>query len=74
MRRGNPWVVNGAGAIYKRLDHTWLQLPSAATDIGVSGCYVWVTGATADSGGDYGIYAWDGQSWNQVGVLPCKYR
>jgi hypothetical protein len=45
---GRPWVVNAAGAIFRRnssaLTGTWEQMPGLAQDVGVGLREVWVTG------------------------------
>jgi hypothetical protein len=40
----------------------WLQMPGAATDIGMGGGSLWVVGGSATPG-DQGVYRWDGKTW-----------
>ncbi len=40
----------------------WLQMPGAATDIGMGGGTLWAIGSSA-APGDQGVYRWDGKTW-----------
>lgn len=62
--RGQPWVVNDSGEIWRRQNETtWQQLPGTATDIGIGGDgTVWVLGTDSKSGG-YGLWRWTGRTW-----------
>ncbi len=40
----------------------WLQMPGAATDIGMGGGSLWVVGSSATPG-DQGVFRWDGKTW-----------
>jgi hypothetical protein len=64
--RGNPWVVNREGEIFRRNGNAWEQVSGYANDIGVGADGdVWITGANAVSGG-FGIYRWNGRGWSEV--------
>lgn len=40
----------------------WLQMPGAATDIGMGGGSLWAIGSSA-APGDQGVFRWDGKTW-----------
>jgi hypothetical protein len=64
--RGNPWIVNSDGYIFRRARNRWEQLPGGATDIGVGADgSAWVVGTNAAKGG-YGIYRFNGNDWSPV--------
>ena len=67
---GNPWVVNSAGQIYRRVNNQWEKLPDVphfpwehAYDIGIGGIgadgSVWVTAG-------YRSYRWTGSTWEAI--------
>lgn len=62
--RGNPWVVNAQGAIF-RYQGGWQELPGSATDIGIGGDSVWVLGSDPVPGG-YSIHHWNGSGWDRI--------
>jgi hypothetical protein len=65
-RSGNPWVVNDAGNIYRRVNGAFQQLPGSAKDIGTGADgSVFVVGTNPVFGG-YGIYRWAGSDWTPV--------
>ncbi|MFC1744729.1 tectonin domain-containing protein [Candidatus Riflebacteria bacterium] len=63
--RGNAWVVNNSGNIYRFDGKKWVTVPGKARDIGIGGDgSVWVLGHDKQPGG-YGIYRWDGKNWQK---------
>jgi hypothetical protein len=59
-KNSRPWVVNVAGAIFRRNDQNtdWVQLPGAARDIAASmKGTTWIIGSNPLQGG-YGIFYW----------------
>jgi hypothetical protein len=63
---GDPWAVNSAGNIFRRVggpNGYWETLPGLASDIGIGGNgHVWIVGrATNSSGGQ--VYYWNGSGW-----------
>jgi Tectonin domain len=63
---GAPWVVNNRNQIFQMVGGTWELRPGAGTDIGVGADgSVWVIGTNGTTGG-FGIFRWNGTSWDQV--------
>jgi len=66
--RGNPWIVNDAGAIYRRVSNQWRLLPGSAKDIGIGADgTVYVIGTNAVGGG-FGIYKYVASSNSWQGI------
>jgi hypothetical protein len=65
---GRPWVVNSAGQIFQRIGTQWTLQPGLATDIGIGADgSVWVIGTNpVGAGHDFGVFRWNGSSWNPV--------
>ena len=67
---GNPWVVNNAGKIFRRVGGVggeWENINGYATDIGIGADdSVWVIGHSPHTDGNFSIYKWNGQSWDGV--------
>lgn len=65
---GNPWIVNSAGQIYRRLNNTWTIQPGLAKDIGAgTNGAVWAIGTTpVGAGSDFNVLRWNGASWDNV--------
>jgi hypothetical protein len=64
--RGNPWIVNAEGVIYRRDRNQWQQLPGSARDISVNAAGdAWLIG-TNPVGGGFGIFNWTGREWRAV--------
>ena len=68
---GVPWVINGAGSIYRRtssdpLVGSWELLGGCGRDIGIGGDgSVWIT-AGCDGAADGSILKWNGVGWDQT--------
>lgn len=63
---GLPWIIADTGAIFRRVDDTWQQLPGRGTDISVGADgSVWITTATPVHGG-YSVARWDGSDWQEI--------
>lgn len=59
--QNNPWIINSAGNIFRRVNGTWQQVPGLARDIaiGTDGS-VWIIGTISEPSYGYGIYQWNG--------------
>jgi Tetrapyrrole (Corrin/Porphyrin) Methylases len=63
---GAPWIVNDRNQIFQMVGGTWEPRPGAGTDIGAGvDSTVWVIGTNSTNGG-FGIFQWNGTSWDQV--------
>jgi surface antigen len=63
---GQPWVVNDAGHIFRRVNGTWQRMPGLARDIAIGhNGSVWVIGAGQVPGG-FSIHRWTGSDWQQI--------
>lgn len=63
---GNPWIINSAHAIYRRVGNDWQQLPGEARDIGIGADgTAWIIGNTPTAGG-FGIFRWSGSAWTAI--------
>jgi hypothetical protein len=60
--RGNPWIVNDQGQIFRRSGNRWQRLPGSARDIAAGGSEVWIVGTDSAVGGGT-VHRWTGQSW-----------
>lgn len=67
-RKGNPWIVNAVGQVFRRINNNWEKLPGSGRDIGIgSDGSVWVIGTNpAGNGRDFGVYKWTGSIWQGV--------
>jgi hypothetical protein len=64
--KGNPWVVNDRKQIFRHDGRRWIDVPGLAIDIGVgANGLVYHVGTNKVAGG-FGVYAWDGKSWQGV--------
>jgi hypothetical protein len=64
--RGEPWVVNAEGRIFRRVDNRWAEVPGRARDIAVSSTGVaWVIGTDPAPGG-FSIHHWSGSNFVRV--------
>ena len=64
--KGNAWVVNSAGEIFRHDGSSWIHIPGGARDIGVGADgTVWVIGMNK-VGDSFGIYRWTGKKWSNV--------
>jgi len=66
--KGNAWVINSQGAIYRYNGSAWEQTPGSAKggDIGIgANGAVWITGG-GNVGGGLQIYRWNGGNWDNV--------
>jgi hypothetical protein len=66
--KGNAWVINAQGGIYRYNGSAWEQLPGSAKggDIGIgNNGAVWITGG-GNVGGGLQIYRWNGSNWTNV--------
>jgi Tectonin domain len=64
----NPWIVNSAGEIFRRVNNQWERLPGLANDVGVGGAgAAWIIGTNrVGTSGDFGIFKWTGTEWEEV--------
>lgn len=69
---GQPWVVNSIGQIYQYAGG-WVLQPGLGNNLGPGkdigagpNGSVWVLGANANATGDYGVFKWNGASWDSV--------
>src|SRR6478672_8915538 len=67
-QRGNPWIVNSKGEIFRRANDRWEHLPGFAKDIGVGGDgSVWIIGTNpSGTAHDFGIHKWTGSNWQSI--------
>jgi hypothetical protein len=72
-RSGNPWVVNSAGEIFRRVNDHWEQLPRHARDIGIGADgSVWIIGTdqvgfvALGTGQNFDILRWNGSDWETI--------
>jgi hypothetical protein len=56
-QKGNPWVINGNGTIFRRQGDAWVVLPGSGKDIAIGGGQVYIVGTNSVPGG-FGIYVW----------------
>jgi hypothetical protein len=63
--KGNPWVANGTGDIYKYENNTFEKVPGKAKDIAIGGGKVWIIGTNPEKNSDFGIYRWYGNYWHK---------
>jgi hypothetical protein len=64
--RGNPWVVNSDGLIFRRAQDRWEQLPGSARDISIgNGDSAWIIGTEPTQGG-HGVHRWNGRDWTRM--------
>lgn len=56
-QKGNPWVINGNGSIFRRQGNAWVVLPGTGKDIAIGGGEVYIVGTNPVQGG-FGIYRW----------------
>jgi hypothetical protein len=66
--RGNPWMVNAKGEIFRRVKDTWKRVPGLAKDIGVGADgSVWIIGTNPSGTADnFGVHRWTGTDWSGV--------
>jgi hypothetical protein len=69
--KGNPWVVNHRGQIFRRDNNQWVPLPGLAKDIGAGADgSVWIIGTipvgTDPVHPDFSIHTWHGSDWDRI--------
>jgi hypothetical protein len=66
--KGNPWMINAKGEIFRRVKDTWQHLPGSAKDIGVGADgSVWIIGTNPSGNKDnFGVHKWTGKDWAGV--------
>jgi hypothetical protein len=72
--RGNPWVVNSNGNIFRYRDNAWVLMPGFASDIacGKDGS-IWVVGMNQNKSG-FNISKWNGRINNWLPVNASGQR
>jgi hypothetical protein len=64
--KGNPWVINSANQIFRRVDNSWVLIVGSATDIAIgANGDVWIIGTSAREGG-FNISKWNDGNWVDV--------
>ncbi len=66
---GSPWLINSVNDIFHKVNGAWQQVIGKARDIGAgANGSIWAIGTDpVGTGGDYGVYSWNGSSWDNAG-------